>query len=254
MLKYSNPLVMKKAAGKGKRTQWLSPLNGQPKLVEDAAADYFRSLGRYASHDYTAILNAALFSTMFKTFKASDKDDARLLEDLILGGVKTKAWVMEQRERRASIGMAGGNLEDHEDRLQEAKCRSDDEIKENLKKILPKVIKARVNDRSMVSRLSKQELQREFFGVELSNVEQLAAASTLVDVMGVERLLGYGRVVARDRGVKTGLPDILIWSKSEFLFLEVKSPSDRLSSAQKAKIASLEAVGITCDVLSVMES
>lgn len=183
MLKYPNPLAMKKAAGKGSRTQWLSPLNGQPKLVEEAAADYFRSQGCYASHDYTAILNAALFSTMFKAFKASDKDDARLLEDLILGGVKTKARVMDEQKRRASLGVDGGNLEDHEDRLQEAKYRSGDEIKENLKKILPKTIKARVNDRSMVSRLSKKELEHQIFGAELSAAEQLASATALLEVM-----------------------------------------------------------------------
>jgi hypothetical protein len=191
---------------------------------------------------------------MFKAYKASNKDDARLLEDLIIGGIKTKSSAMEIEKRRASIGMARGILEHHEDRLQDATHRTHNEIEENLKKILPKTIKARVSDRSMVSKLSKKELEHAIFGADLPASEQLASATTLLEVMEVERLIEYGRIVAENHGVKTGLPDILVWSKSKLLFLEVKSPSDKLSSIQKEKIKSLEARGIACDVLNIVES
>lgn len=240
------------------RMSWLDPSTGKPSLIEGAAAGYFRMQGfnvpylmpsmRTRGGDssfYWSILNSCLLAAMFDKYDHKNSLNREILDDICGWGVRVSGIGMMKVKSPFSGEMCElSHSKNHEEAISFAGMRLRDTIEKNLIMILPKC-------------LSKHGLTRDLFGEELTPKEITRKAMILIDILGIDKIIGIQKFRAlkfwRDANSR-GWPDLMIWNSEELFFIEVKGPNDKISPDQKKVFEELESIGFKCKKLDVLKN
>ncbi|WP_164744800.1 VRR-NUC domain-containing protein [Nioella ostreopsis] len=260
VIEISQPLIIDSIQSHGK-TQWVSPNTKELVTVEEAAAGWFRKNGYYASHDYRAILDSLLISTMYERPTTDD------VGQILLEGLMTTDRAKIENEKAALFGRhahgSGGALEraknelakKHEECLNAAPSRSREGIEKNLRSILPRIVENRESNLKKARVAPHKDYVSVIFGTSMNSEQRITCALALLSSLGIVKLIELQRFHAQRRSFNRikGWPDLLIWNNQDCFFREVKSPGDKLSDDQESIIAQLKRMGIDADVLLVTD-
>ena len=255
MFEIPNPLILQRSSAKNS-SEWVSPSTNELMTVEQAVAGWFRKQGYYVSHsgEYGHILNALLLSLMFDNFRYHNAEDRTVYRHIVTSGLMTyesARRIAARKNIRSDLQNDSWEFDlakDHEELIKDAPYRSREVVKNNLRKILPRLAR-----RKNITQKEDQNCEETIWGVKSSEASQLSCALALLTALGNDGVLKLARYRAKKhRNLSlTGWPDLLIWNGESCSFQEVKSPNDRPSDHQLEALADIQKIGLNCGILSV---
>lgn len=242
-----------KTCNKGRKC-WVHPQTGSETLIEGAVAGAFRQKGfevpyseptqRQKGGDsgfYWCILNSCILAIMFESYDHRDHLHKDMFEDIFYDGLRLRRLNLP----KVNCPITGrtrekARIDEHESALSTVHQRTVAQIEKNLKTILPKY-------------LSKYAIPRTCFGKDLTPANMAGVVMPLFESLGMEKLISLQIYRAEKKLAveERGWPDLALWNSKNFLFLEVKGPTDKLWPHQKARLDDLNALGIPAHTLTV---
>lgn len=266
-------LELRAAAGARGRTRWYAEGSDKDELVEEAVAKTFARRGWFCGSGYFLLLDALLLALRFSNFRISHAEDKKVAQLLLLEGLVDSVAAEARRGRWRSLKIPGqGALAPEDDAaagredaaldtiVSEMRTRTRKDVTSNIEKALLAVIRKEDQNRRSL-RLPKAKMQDHALAATGNALEQSQlcdATMLLFDHLGADKIidLHLGRSLRKAREVKTlrGWPDLMRFKDGALIFMEVKSPTDKLSADQVEIAKNLCQLGIDVVELRVIPS
>lgn len=238
------------ASARGK-TRWYAEGSENDELVEVAVAKTFVRKGWFCGPRYFLILDALLLALRFSNFRISHAEDKKIAQLLLLEGLVDSVAAEARRDLRRRLKIPGhGGPAPEQDAVagrenaaldsivSEMRERTREDVASNIEKALLTVIrKEDQNRRAMRLPMAKmQDHALAATGIPLEQSQLCDATMLIFDHLSSDKIidLHLGRSLRKAREVKAlrGWPDLMRFKDGALVFMEVKSPTDKLSADQ----------------------